>query len=226
MKNKFIIGGLIIFAVFLTVITSYAFTNKRIDLVNPNGEQVFIDENGKIFTQYVAEIEETLGGTPTATTTIVEYATDIVGTKVGTSTTGVGFYEPSAATSSYPIFIGNRDLAIYTIKILGASTTNGANIRFEIDGSFDDFCNTASSTYGILDPVLIRDINWYSAGDHLKNKVHSTSFGNSSSTASLLWDNPVAGASNEIILTDLNYRCLRLNVKGSSTITWVQLRTK
>ena len=156
------------------------------------------------------------------------HASDVIGTKVATTTTGVDFSVTGtggqSSTSTYVNKIGRGiNTAIYTIQATKSSST--ANALFSVEGSNDAFCDTATSTT-IFDVVTIDQINWFSAGDHLVNKVHATSFDNSSSTASILWDNPMPGAGNELILANLNYQCLRLSVSGSSTVLWAQLSTK
>ena len=219
-------GISLLIIVLIIGVSVYAFTAPKGELVNPNGEQVFTDQDGKVI--MVGEPELGL-----ADSDFVDYASDVIGTKNGTTTTGVAFGITggggNTATSSYVSKIGNRDLAIYTIKVLKASSS--ANAVFDVQGSNDDYCSdaVATSTSDVLyteDLPLLSEINWFSAGDHFKNKVHSTSFDNASSTSILLWTDPMQYASNEIILTDLNYRCLRLNVSASSTVLWAQIRTK
>jgi hypothetical protein len=156
------------------------------------------------------------------------FASDVVGTKSATSTTGVGFSITAtggrSATSSYVSRIGGvKNNAVYTIKPLAVSST--AALYVEIEGSNDDYCGTTNTDVSVNTP-LVSDINWYSAGDHYVNKVHSTSFDNASSTSFTSWANPKVGVGKEIILTDLNYECLRFNISGSSTVAWVQIRTK
>ena len=168
-----------------------------------------------------------------ATTDFRSFATDIIGTKTGTTTVGVAFRTTStggqSATTSYVNRIaGVKTNAVYTLKVLAASSTS--NLLVDVQGSQDDGCwtiatSTTDAAYSDNLP-LTTDINWFSAGDHLKGKVHSTSFNNASSTASFLWSNPAVGGGNEMIFTDLDYECLKLNVSGSSTVAWVQLRSK
>ena len=201
MKKKLLIGGIIIFLI-----------------------------GGVIGVLYDQRTDNVLG---LATSEFQKYASDVIGTKTGTTTAGVAFSinalsSGQSATTTYVSFIGDRDKAIYTVKVLKASSTS--NFLLDIQGSNDDYCDkaVATSTSDVLytDIPLLGDINWFSAGDHLKGKVHSTSFSNASSTLSFLWLNPDVGVGNEIILSDLNYRCLKLSVSGSSTVMWVQLRTR
>lgn len=158
---------------------------------------------------------------------------DIVGTKIGTSTVGVDFSVASStgqsATSTYPYLIGNNeDSLIYSLYIKAASST--ANLKFSFLGSNDSYCDTtatasSSASYSTYGGVFIQDINWFDLGDHLKNKVHSTSL--SGATSTIVWDtSSLLGSGREIILEDLNSRCAALQVSGSSTVLWAQLKTK
>ena len=218
--KKLLIGGMIL-SVFLVGVSVYAFTNQKITWVNPNGEQVFVDEEGSIFTHYEQEEEEDLG------MSFVYYAGDVIGTKVGTTTTGVNFRITvsggQSATSTYIKKTGGGfNQAIYTIGAINASSSS--NFQMSFLGSNDQDCDTASSTTSYADIVLTGEVNWFDIGDHLRNKVHSTSL--AAGTSTLVWDNPVAGTGRTVILTDLSYECLALQVSGSSTNIWTQLKLK
>lgn len=151
---------------------------------------------------------------------------DLIGTKVGTSTIAVGFgiagSGGQSATTTYPYLIGNEtDSVAVTLQAKNASTT--ANLQFSILGSNDTGCNTASTTSS-LNAITTGEINWYDLGDHYLNKVYSTSL--TVGTSTLVWSNPVAGTGRELILSDLNSRCIALQVSGSSSTLWAQLRYK
>ena len=103
------------------------------------------------------------------------------------------------------------------------ASTTGNNLQFSFLGSNDDFCWTASTTSSI-GRAVVSEIIWFDIGDHLTNKVHSTSL--SAATSTLIWANPIAGTGREIILENLNYECLSLQISGSSTSALVQLNTK
>jgi hypothetical protein len=176
-------------------------------------------------------VEQPLGR---ATADFINTAGDVFGTKTGTTTVGANFRVTGSggqsATTTYVTRLGNAfKEAIYTIKIKKASSS--ANMMFEVQGSNDFGCATTTASTPIdtdysVDMPTPDDINWFSAGDHFKNKVHATSFGNASSTSFLVWSNPQVGVGNEIILTDLNYECLKLNVSGSSTNAWAQIKIR
>jgi len=174
---------------------------------------------------YYLKLEEVLG---MESYNYVKIHSDVVGTQTVTSTIGVGFSLTSGGQSATTTYIskigGHINNAIYTIRATAASSTS--NARFEVQGSNDAYCDTTATSDGDL--PLVSEINWFSAGDHLKGKVHTTSFSNVSSTAFFIWNNPASDNKNgqELILTDLNYECLKLAVSGSSTVLYAGIRTK
>ena len=221
--NKILIGAGII--LFLLVVAGPAWgLVKKLTHINPNNEQVYIDQNGNVYLHYKTEEEQSLGK---ASNEFVNYAGDVVGSKSGTTTTGVNFSVTStggqSATTSYIKKTGGiQDIAIYTIKVLEATSSN-ANLNFSFLGSNDYECETASTTSSI-DAITVPDINWFDVSDHLKDRVHSTAF--SSATTTFSWINPVSESGKVIILEDLSYECLRLDMSGSSTVAWIQLKLK
>lgn len=163
--------------------------------------------------------EQIFGGTANPTV-------NVVGSRSGTSTTAVGFSITSSggqsSTTTYPSMIGaDVDTAIYSLYAKNASST--ANLTFSVLGSNDGACNTATTSPDVGNPVLKQDIRWVDIGDHLKGKVHSTSLSNATTT--LVWPNPLAETGRELILTDLSFDCLALQVSGSSTALQAQLKT-
>ena len=114
---------------------------------------------------------------------------------------------------------------IITVKAKLASTSaQGPSAFFSVLGSNDAYCDTASTTTGTLNPVLVKDINWFDVGDHLKGKVHATAL--PTSTTTIPWTSPSVQSGREIILTDVGYDCLALQVSASGTVLWVQAITK
>ena len=161
------------------------------------------------------------------TSSFINYGGDLVGTKVGTTTTGVNFRVTASggqsATSSYITKIGSANKAVITNQIMKASST--ANLHFSLLGSNDFGCATSSaSTDNTVDMPLPSEIAWFDIGDHLLNKVHSTSLPVGTST--LQWVNPKAGTGQPIILDSLSYECLNFQVSGSSTVLRSQIRLK
>jgi len=171
-----------------------------------------------------SDVKQNLSGTSGLST--YGRPVDLIGTKTGTSTVGVGFSITStggqSATSTYPKLIGaDVDEVIYTLGIKNASST--ANLHFSMLGSNDTRCETASTTSS-LNYITIGEINWFDIGQHerLTQITNPLSVG----TSTLSWDNPAVGSGKPIVLEDLNYDCVALQVSGSSTSLWVQISTK
>jgi hypothetical protein len=161
------------------------------------------------------------------------YASDVIGTKTGTSTAGVGWYGANAATTTYITRLGsNINNVVYTFLIQSASTTpaaGAANLHMAILASNDDYCDTATSTTVIWDHPNSRDINWYDAAPFLAGftDTASTQLTLNVGTTTIVW-NTTAGIDKgrQLLLTDVNARCLALQVNGSSTVVWTQIKTK
>ena len=201
MKKILLISGL---ALLLTVGAVKAITlniDEFKSLFGSDGQPVFQTLSG-------------LGGAPL----------DVVGTRIGSSTTAVGFYGANTATTTYSTYIGQDiDKATYDIYIKAASSS--ANAFFSLLTSPDDFCNATSSTYySGVNNYLTTQVQWFDAGDHLSNKAHSTSL--SAGTSTLAFLNPTTGTNRQIILENLNSQCLGLQINSSSTELQVQLSTK
>ena len=170
--------------------------------------------------------EKVLGATTGVVTSsdFIYHSVDVVGTHVGTSTVGVA---SSANTTTYISKIGfNKNLAIYTIKAVSVQSTTLNSANFSFEGSNDFNCETTEPANMVTSSVTVDKINWFSVGDHLKGKVHATSFSNASSTSVISWTNAEAGLGQEVVLTDLNFDCLRLGVSGVSTTLYVGLSSK
>ena len=179
-------------------------------------EQFFKDGGARDFSNVNVIGEQMLGAMPVA-------AVDVIGTKTGTSTAGVGFYTANTATTTYPTWIGDSiDVAIYTLRIKSASSS--ANLRFSILASNDTGCNTSSSTTGVLNPILKQDINWFDAAPFLDGHAEQSM---TVGTSTLVWDtSSLTGSGRTLVLSNLNVQCLALQVNGSSTVVWSQLKTK
>jgi hypothetical protein len=154
------------------------------------------------------------------------YAGDVIGTKVGTTTTAVGFGADGSgtqsATSSYITLIsGSKDMAIYTLNAKEASST--ANLDFAVWGSNDYGCDSATSTT-ILDIVESGDVNWFDIGVHALNLAGTQ--GIQAATSTWHWDITANNTNRVLVLKDLNYECLRLDVSGASTTLWAEIKLK
>lgn len=161
---------------------------------------------------------------------VIKHASDVIGSRTVTTTVGVNFAPSGAtvgglipsATSTYVDKIGQASIAVYTVQAKEASSTS--RIDLEIQGSYDDECDTTATSDGNL--PLTSEINWFAAGDHMRGKAQSTAWINSSSTNYITWSNPMSGSGKQIILENLDYECLRLLVSGVSTTIWTQLGTR
>ena len=180
---------------------------------------------------YRSQVEPVVGA---ATNTIIKVYGDFVGTRTGTSTTGVAFSVKNggiSASTSYYKKIGNgKDFATLIFKATMASTS-ASLVQADVFGSLDSFCDaTATSTTDVAcvgDCFLTTDVNWFSAGDHFKQTSHLVDVLNDSSSAFVKWVNPVTTTPGvEISLDKINYECLRLDVAASSTELYVGIGTK
>ena len=147
---------------------------------------------------------------------------NIIGTRTGTSTSPVNIYGDNVASTTYPAFIG-REINTATIEIGVINASSTSNVHISLLGSNDDECDTATSTT-IYDQATVGQIKWYDLGEHLTNKVHSTSLAKATST--LIWDNPTAGTTREIVLENLHSQCVALEVNGSYIQLWSRITTK
>ena len=144
-------------------------------------------------------------------------AIDVVGTNVGTTTTGVNFYARSASTT-YPFPLrDNESNVVITLKSLATSTPSGGFAGFSILASNDNDCATASTTYSaVQNNTVVSDIQWSDAASYVKNAASLTSL----STATTTFGFPNASSvrlERTLVLTDVNARCLALEVAASST---------
>jgi len=149
---------------------------------------------------------------------------DVIGTKSGTSTTGVHFTAHNASTT-YPTHIGtDASMATYTFKATDASST-GSSIAFYVLGSMDEGCDSATTSADVGNPVLMDDINWFDATPNIVN-IDGSATTMTAGTSTVAWSPTYAGAGDVLNLNNLNYRCLALRLSGTSTDLWVQLTAK
>lgn len=165
--------------------------------------------------------EENLGA-------ITEYGIDVVGTKTGTSTVGVGFGNTSytagqSATSTYPKKVGfATDEVTFSFRVINASSTN--NMQFSFLGSYDDECDTSTTTTIYSDVVTTGQINWYDIGRHIVDYTYASPFSNGTTT--FRYADATVDEGKTLTLTNLDYNCVALQASGSSTEAWVQMRRK
>lgn len=150
----------------------------------------------------------------------IDYASDVIGTRVGTTTAGVYFLN-TAASSTYRVGVGGADEATFTVLPTIASST-GAIAHFTFWGSNDFDCTTSSTTGGSLNPILTTDINWYDIGDHVDNLAGTQSLSATSTVAMTIYQ----GLGKDIVLSNLNYQCIKISAHASSTYLLMQARLK
>ncbi len=144
--------------------------------------------------------------------------TDIIGTRIATSTTGVQFWPTNignkGTSTYYATSTGTIDTAIFTLKAVAASSTAvGSKMFFSFYGSNDYDCNTAT-TSTIYNKVVRNDINWYDIGTHIKDLAGSQTLGTGTST--LVWS-PTPGEGKDYTFLNLDYQCFKVEASGSST---------
>ena len=149
---------------------------------------------------------------------------DVVGTRIGTSTTAVAFTN-NDATSTYPILIGREyDSVSFNIQAKTFGAGGGNNAYFSIFASNDYDCATASTTTTMANTVVTGDINWFDAKVYLRNLAGSSTL--NSGDAMITWI-PVEALEGIIIpLEGLNTNCLALEINASGTEMWVQAEKK
>lgn len=173
------------------------------------------------------ETEEILGGQ-------ADEPKDLFGKQVGTSTTptsnlGTPGYptspnsdfsdtalQPYVTTSKSIILDGETDIALFTFDVLNASSSN--YFSYDILGSNDTNCTTTatSTTDDNYNPVvaLTSDIHWFDIGTDGARVSGSKE------------DIAANVTSTSRVLTNLNWKCLRLDLRGASTTVWAQIRQK
>lgn len=177
-----------------------------------------------VFAYLNTPVKDALG---LASTSFRSYATDVVGTKTGTTTVGVNFavnakVAGQSASTTYPIKVEGASQALFTFNFKEASST--ANLQVSVLTSNDDFCTTATTTSGSgYDVVTTGQINWFDAAPFFDEHA-AQSFAIGTSTIALV--NPVAGTGKTLLLTNLASQCLALQVSGSSTVAHIQIKTK
>lgn len=150
---------------------------------------------------------------------------DVIGSKSGTTTTGVVFPGKFTATTTAVVGIGqNTDTATFTFKTVNASSTPSGEVSFTILASNDYYCDTATTTtiYSYIPEDNM--INWYDVGTYAINGSQTVAIPVATTTFS--WFPTGAWQNKSITLTNLNSKCLALQVNASSTELFVQLVTK
>lgn len=161
----------------------------------------------------------------TTTDSLLNRDSDVVGTHSGTSTVPATYYTINA-TNTYVSVVGrNVKQANYHIKIVAVTTTIN-NLNVTVQGSNDWLCETQAGNASSTTDVVQKNINWTDAMVYMANRVHPTSFVNASTSLVMNWVNATADSSQTLVLTNLDFHCLRLLVSASGTQPYIGLSTK
>ncbi len=150
--------------------------------------------------------------------------TDLIGTRVASTTTGVDFRVTAtggySATTTYPFALSGASEATLVFDITAASSTAG--VRLAILGSNDPGCGTATTTtiYNLLTAAQVR---WFDASPFLDNASVISSFTNA--TGTIAWENPVK-LQRALHFSELNMECLSVEISASSTVLYSQYKLK
>lgn len=182
----------------------------------------------KAITLNVDELKELLGGAPQNSQEELGVAVlsgdpfDVVGTKVGTTTTGVYFYALDYGTTTYPIMIDPlASEGIFTIKPMDFSSSTAA-LYLSLIASNDTSCDTATTSTSYANTITTKQINWFDAGNYLLGATQASALTQGTTTVAY---NLTDKRTNEMIfLQNLNSRCLGLQVSGTSTAVWIQFK--
>lgn len=151
---------------------------------------------------------------------------DLIGTRVGTTTTGIPF-AVYGASSTYPFRIDSEvdEVTVLLNPVLASTTAEGGGVIFSMFQSNDFDCDTASTTATLAYPIK-NEITWYDAMSHL-NRLAGSLSNLSNGTTTLFW--PLAGSNTvrkEVTLTNLNTRCLMLEITASGTVLYAEYKAK
>jgi len=166
---------------------------------------------------------------------------DVFGTTIGkntTSTTNIGtagypsdwpnsdFSDVALNDAGYPttskavLLDGQTDTVLFTFLPITASSTG--YFSYDIFGTNDNLCTTTatSTTDDNYNPIypLVSEINWYDI------EASGTRVSGSFTNGNV--ENPGNATSTSRLLTNLNWKCLRVDLRGASTTVGVQLREK
>ena len=166
-------------------------------------------------------LTKVLGANPVANLS-AEYI-DIIGTRVGTTTTSVA-YGPQSATTTYPVQLQERktDITLY-LESLASSTAAIGNVSLNLVGSNDQECYTASTTSGTMNPIIAGNIHWYDIASNIRGASGLTSIPSATTTISWATNGKLNGRT--LILEGVNAKCFAIQVSASSTELHVSAMT-
>lgn len=149
--------------------------------------------------------------------------TNLIGSRVGTTTTGAYFKSFDTASTSAITRINGADEVMFTLLAVSASSTPGGSVHLSFLGSNDYDCDTATTTT-IYNKVIMSDINWYDIGSRVVGLAGSQTV--STGTSTLVWVPNESKQAETITLEKLNFTCVKAVVSASSTILYMTSKTK
>ena len=145
---------------------------------------------------------------------------NLIGTRIASTTTAVGFYRYGTSTYPFALFGATEASVVFDPITASTSAQGGSAIYFSLLGSNDPGCDTATTTT-IFNLLTLDKIRWFDAMS-FDAMSYSVTTGFSNGTSTIAWINPSIGAQREIHLTGLNMNCLAVQVTASSTSLYVQ----
>ena len=158
---------------------------------------------------------------------------DLVGSRSGTTTTPVAFDGNNtttglSSTSTYPFVLGSiTDTATFNFQVSSSTSAGGfaPSVSFNVLASNDWNCGTASTT-NYLNMPTEDQINWYDVGSHLMGLTNTIEL-NKSTTTFVWYPEEVVGTTGKsVTFTNLNTKCLAVELYASSTAVYVNVMTK
>ena len=153
--------------------------------------------------------------------------TALIGSRTGTTTTGVSFYTRTSSTT-YPVLLGadKKDVTLY-IESLATTSTSGnpsGHATFSILASNDTGCDSATTSPDFGNPILKSDITWFDAASNVKGATGLTALATATTTFGFPTNGSVKGRT--LTLEGLTAKCLSLEVAASSSVIYGELMTK
>lgn len=152
---------------------------------------------------------------------------DIIGTHISTTTTYEYFNAyTQGSTTAIKRIDSYVDTVTFTLDAVASTTVNGTAglVYFSILGSNDRDCDTATTTTSLTNTVITTDIRWFDLGTNLLNLAGSATLPTATSTWVL--SGYGTGARTQIVLTDVNTKCIAFQANSTTTDLQVQMVTR
>jgi len=169
------------------------------------------------------EPTEVLGGTAAT----MGEPIDIIGTSIATTTTYEYFNAYTEATTTAVKRIGAHiDTLTFFLDAMASTTVHGAvgPVYVSILGSNDQQCDTASTTTSMPNQSILSEIRWFDIGTNLLNLAGSATL--PAGTSTMAWSGYGTDGRTQIVLTNVNTKCIAFQANASTTDLNVQMMTK